>query len=280
MFYYHLRAELWKLFAKKRTYIGFGMFLAMQMFIILWLRIKPGPRMELAHRLELMGYTPDQFITSLTISLIMILPMAFLLLPLYASLIGGDLIAKEAEDGTLRMILCRPVSRLRLLLVKWIAGLIFSIVLTIALGAFGAGFASLLFSNGGLVFVLPQEGLFSVFGPAQAWQRYSAATVMLVGTALTMTGLAWMFSCFNIKPAAATILAISIYFLFRILEQLEFFKELYPFMMTHHFGIYIDMLREPIPWWKVGESLSVLLAYNVTFFVIGAAAFQTRDIKS
>ncbi|MGZ4972012.1 MAG: ABC transporter permease [Limisphaerales bacterium] len=280
MFYHHLRAELWKLFAKKRTYIGFAMFLAAQMFIILWLRFRPSHRLELAHRLELMGYTPDQFITSLTISLIMIIPMAVLLLPLYATLIGGDLVAKEAEDGTLRMILSRPVSRLRLLTAKWLAGVIFSIVLTIALGAFGVGFASLFFPSGGLFFFLPPESLFSVFGPAEAWQRYAGAISMLIITTITMTGLAWMFSCFNIKPAAATILAISFLFLFRILQELDFFKELQPFMITYHFRIWLDMLREPIPWWKVGESISILFAYNVTFFVIGTGAFQTRDIKS
>ncbi|MDB6058951.1 MAG: putative rane protein [Verrucomicrobiales bacterium] len=280
MFYHQLRAELWKLFGKKRTYIGFAMFLATQAFIILWLRFRPSHRLELAHRLELMGYTPDQFITAMTISLIMIIPMAVLLLPLYATLIGGDLVAKEAEDGTLRMILSRPVSRLRLLTVKWLAGAIFSIVLTVALGAFGLGFASLFFPNGGLFFFLPQEQLFSVFGPAEAWQRYAGAISMLILTTVTMTGLAWMFSCFNIKPAAATILAISFLFMFRILQELEFFKELQPFMITYHFRIWLDMLREPIPWWKVGESISILAAYNVTFFVIGTGAFQTRDIKS
>ena len=30
MFYLHLRNELWKLFGKKRTYIGFGAFLIAQ----------------------------------------------------------------------------------------------------------------------------------------------------------------------------------------------------------------------------------------------------------
>src|ERR1035438_4376348 len=30
MFYHHLRNELWKLFGKKRTYIGFGAFLLAQ----------------------------------------------------------------------------------------------------------------------------------------------------------------------------------------------------------------------------------------------------------
>lgn len=280
MFYYQLRAELWKLFAKKRTYIGFGMFLAAQAFIILWLRFRPHHVEELMHRLDAMGYTPSQFITNMTISLLMIMPMAMLLLPLYSTLVGGDLVAKEAEDGTLRMILSRPVSRIRLLGVKWITGIIFSVVLTFVLGAFGAGFASLFFPSGGLFFFWPPEGLFVIFGPDQAWQRYSASIAMLMVDTISMTGLAWMFSCFNIKPAAATILAISFLFLFRILQELEFFKELQPYLITYHFRIWLDVLREPVPWWKIGESISILLAYNVTFFVIGTAAFQTRDIKS
>jgi hypothetical protein len=37
---------------------------------------------------------------------------------------------------------------------------------------------------------------------------------------------------------------------------------------------------EPIPWSRMLESLSLLVGYNVTFFAVGAAAFQMRDIKS
>ena len=38
MFFYQLRNELWKLFGKKRTYIGFGMFLLAQNVIIILFR--------------------------------------------------------------------------------------------------------------------------------------------------------------------------------------------------------------------------------------------------
>jgi hypothetical protein len=37
---------------------------------------------------------------------------------------------------------------------------------------------------------------------------------------------------------------------------------------------------QPIPWSRMTESLSLLLGFNVTFFVLGATAFQVRDIKS
>jgi ABC-2 type transport system permease protein len=38
MFYYHLRNELWKLFGKKRTYIGFGAFILAQNAMLLAFR--------------------------------------------------------------------------------------------------------------------------------------------------------------------------------------------------------------------------------------------------
>ena len=38
MFYHHLRNELWKLFGKKRTYIGFGAFLLAQNAMLLMFR--------------------------------------------------------------------------------------------------------------------------------------------------------------------------------------------------------------------------------------------------
>ena len=63
------------------------------------------------------GYLAQQYITALTVALIMLVPQVALLMPLYATLVGGDLVAKEAEDGTLRMIL----SRLELLLPRWLA---------------------------------------------------------------------------------------------------------------------------------------------------------------
>jgi hypothetical protein len=40
------------------------------------------------------------------------------------------------------------------------------------------------------------------------------------------------------------------------------------------------MLAQPVPWWRITESLSILAGFNVTFLVVGCTAFQVRDIKS
>src|SRR6266550_6264965 len=145
MFYLQLRNELWKLFAKKRTYIGFLMFLLAQNVIILVFRFTNGPRVSMIRTLEGNGYLAQEFISALTVATFMLLPIAYMLLPLYVTLVGGDLVAKEAEDGTLRMILSRPISRFRLLAVKWLSGSIYSAVLVLALGVIALGFARLYF---------------------------------------------------------------------------------------------------------------------------------------
>lgn len=278
MFYLQLRNELWKLFGKKRTYMGFAMFLIAQNIITLVFRFSNASR-GMIRQLENNGYPADQFISGLTIATIMVFPIAYVLLPLYVSLVGGDLVAKEAEDGTLRMILARPISRFRLLVIKWLAGSIFSVLLVFALGAFGLIFASLFFNWGGLFVMIPGE-LFSVFDAKTGLNHYVMAHIALVTKAITIMGLAFMFSCFNVKPAAATILSLSFIFVNFILMQIPFFKEIQHWFLTYHLNLWQNMFAQPIPWWRVGQSLSILTGFNVTFLIVGCTVFQVRDIKS
>src|SRR2546427_12959174 len=159
MFYHHLRNELWKLFGKKRTYIGFGAFLLAQNAMLLVFRFTKW-RTDVERLLAGNGYLAQEYVSALTVAVIMLIPQIMLLLPFYAALIGADLVAKEAEDGTLRMILSRPISRFRLLLVKWLAGVIFAIVLVGVLGGTALAFARIWFPWRGMFVFAP--GVFNV----------------------------------------------------------------------------------------------------------------------
>jgi ABC-2 type transport system permease protein len=278
MFLSHLSNELWKLFGKPRTYIGFAMFLVAQNIILAVFRFSPALR-GMTRTLEGNGYAPELYLSSLTIAVVVALPIAYLLLPLYVTLIGGDLVAKEGEDGTLRMILARPVSRLQLLLAKWVAGALFTALLALFLALSGLAFASIWFPWGRLFVFIPGE-LFGVFPPLQGLARYLAAHGLLAITSCTLMGLAFLFSCFSIKPAAATILALSVLFVNSILMNIPQFSELRPWFLTHHLNVWQSLLAQPIPWFRLVESMSILLGFNVTFFSIGAAVFTCRDIKS
>ena len=279
MFLLQLRNELIKLFGKKRTYIGFAMFLLAQNLIAVVFRFTHAMT-PLRRMLESSSQEAAAYLSALTIATIMMMPLAAFLLPLYVALIGGDLVAKEAEDGTLRMILSRPIGRARLLAVKWVAGAIFALALSLALGVLGLVFARLYFPWGGLFVWMPEQEILGVFPAPAGLARYAAAHLMLVTEACSIMGLAFMFSCFNVKPAAATILALSLVFVSFILEHIPYFKEYENWFLTYHLNLWQLMFAERIPWWRVGQSLSLLVGFNVTFVAVGLAVFQTRDIKS
>jgi len=280
MLWFQLRNELWKLFGKQRTYIGSSMFFLAQSIGILIFQFGQGPYRQLVADIRQLGVDPEHFVTNLTVASFLLVPIVYFLLPLYVSLVGGDLVAKEAEDGTLRMILCRPISRLRLLALKWLAGAVFSLVLVISLGIFSALVASAFFPSGGLFVVLPLDQIVGTFEGAAAWERFAIVHFFMTFEAVTLMSLAFMFSCFNVKPAAATILAISVFFISMILHDMPYFRDMREWFMVHHLYVWTHFFRPHIPWWRVGESLSILAGYNLTFIIIGCAAFQRRDIKS
>ena len=280
MLWFQLRNELWKLFGKQRTYIGSGMFFLAQSIGILLFQFGQGPYRELANDIEHAGLSAEHFITNLTVASFLLVPIVYFLLPLYVSLVGGDMVAKEAEDGTLRMILCRPISRLRLLALKWLAGAVFSLILVISLGVFSVLVASVFFPSGGLFVVLPLDQIVGTFDGAAAWERFAVVHLFMTFEAVTLMSLAFMFSCFNIKPAAATILGISVFFISMIMHDMPYFREMREWTMVHHLYVWSNFFRPHIPWWRVGESLSILAGYNLTFVIIGCAVFYRRDIKS
>jgi len=280
MLWLQLRNELWKLFGKKRTYIGSSMFFVAQSIGILLFQFGQGPYRQLVNDLRNYGFSPEHFISNLTVASFLLVPIVYFLLPLYVSLVGGDMVAKEVEDGTLRMILCRPISRVRLLMLKWLAGAVFSLILVLSLGVFSALVASVFFPSGGLFVVLPLDQIISTFDGAAAWGRFGVVHFFMTFEAVTLMSLAFMFSCFNVKPAAATILAISVFFISMILHDMPYFRDMRQWFMVHHLYVWTHFFRLHVPWWRVGESLCILAGYNLTFLIIGCTAFYRRDIKS
>jgi ABC-2 type transport system permease protein len=288
MFLAQLKNELWKLFGKKRTYIGFGVFVIVQLLMLLMFKYTRW-QSDIERLLTDNGYLASEYISALTVALVMLLPQLGLLLPLYVTLIGGDLVAKEAEDGTLRMILSRPISRVRLLIVKWFAGIIYTAVLVLALGIIALIFARFFFPWKGMFVVFQPPGdvnlvsvhrMFSFFGPDEGLARYALSHLFIILNTTTMLSVAFMFSCFNMKPAAATILALSYLFANSVIQNIPFFERYHDWFITYHLASWIWVFQQPAPWTQIFQSEIILLAASATALIIGAVGFQMRDIKS
>jgi ABC-2 type transport system permease protein len=102
---------------------------------------------------------------------------------------------------------------------------------------------------------------------------------MVINT-IPLMSVAFMFSCFNMKPAAATILALSYMFANMVMERIPFFDRYQDWFVTHHMISWYLIFQQPTPWAQIYQSETILVAISATAFIIGVIGFQVRDIKS
>ena len=279
LFFLQLRGELRKLFARKRTWLGFGAFLAVELIILLLLQL---PRVQRSWRLvlERAGYGFEEYFSGITLAFQIVIWTIFFLGGLFVALVAGDIVAKEVEDGTLRMTLCRPISRPRLLIIKYLTCVVYSFVLIFFIGLSALGVATLREGVGGFFVFQPLEGLFALFEPAEGHWRYLAALPLLSLSLLTITSIGFMLSCFNMKPAAATISTLTYFIADSIFRSIPYFEDIKQWFLTTHMEAWYGVFRYTIPYERMIGDYAYLLGVDVTLVVIAVVAFQARDFKS
>lgn len=279
LFLLQLRGEFTKLFARKRTYIGFGVFVAIELALIALLSMDSVQK-SLQKVITRSGYAAEEYLSGLTLALLVLVWSVFLLASLYLALISGDLVAKEAEDGTLRMILCRPISRARLLLIKAIACMAYTVVLVVFIAG-TALIAGLLYGGtGGLFVFVPTERLFALYDFSTGLTRYAWAVPCLALSLSTISSLGFFFSCMNVKPAAATILTLSVFLVDMILKNIPFFEDIRGWFLTSKMNAWLSVFEYHIPWESMIASYTWLMAVNASLLLLAWVIFERRDFKS
>jgi ABC-2 type transport system permease protein len=279
LFILQLRGELQKLFARKRTYIGFGAFLLVEALVLTMIQL-PKPKAFYRRMIEDSGFAFDQYFSGLTLGFVILTTTSFLLGSLFLALIAGDVVSKEVEEGTLRMMLCRPVSRARIIALKFVACAIYTFALVFFIGITGLLAGAAIRGLGGLFVLAQAEHIFALYEFREGLLRYLAALPLLTLSLMSITSLGFMLSCFNMKPAAASIVTLSLLFLDWIFHNMPYFESLQPWFLTTHMAAWLDVFQHFIPWPKMIEDYVCLLAIDATFVVIGLASFQQRDFKA
>lgn len=276
-----LRGELRKLFSRPRTWMGYGAFFLMEALILFVYKLDRS-QAHMRGLLERNGLEFGTYYSSLTITFTIMLLSMFLLGSIYFALVAGDIVAKENEDGNLRLVFSRPVSRLRLLLVKYTAVSIYTFSFVFFVGVTGYLMAvAAVGREGGLFVMEPKMKVFAAY--PDWWEGAGRLALSAAGIGLsmiTLSSIAFMFSCFRIKPAAATILTLTILFVDMILQGFPFFKPYESWFVTWRMSAWIFLVEQPLSWAKVVESYAFLGGLNATLFILGWLSFQTRDFKT
>jgi ABC-2 type transport system permease protein len=281
IFFEQLRGELRKLFARPRTWMGYGAFFLMEALILFVYKL-PRSQRHMKDLVERNGLEFGTYYSSLTITFTIMLLSMFILGSIYFALVAGDIVAKENEDGNLRLVFARPVSRLRLLLVKYTAVCLYTFTFVFFVGISGYAMAVAAVGwEGGLFVMEPKMKVFAAYPHwAEGASRLALSAVGIGLSMITLSSMAFMFSCFKIKPAAATIITLTILFVDMILQNFPFFKPYEAWFITWRMSAWVFLVEQSISWPKIIESYALLAGINITFFIIGWLAFQTRDFKT
>ncbi|MDZ4289302.1 MAG: ABC transporter permease [Prosthecobacter sp.] len=272
--------ELIKLFARRRTYIGFGAFILLETALLIMFRIRGGEKW-FEKIISGQGRAFEHYYSALTLALIVLAFSVLILGALYIALVSGDIVAKENEDGHYRLLLSRPVSRLRLLFLKYLTCLCYTVVLiqfiswsAFLLGVLVRGW------GGGFFAMAPEVGLMTFYEWGPGMERFALGSLFLSFSMMTVSSVAFFLSCLPIKPAAATIGALSYILIDMILRNMELMESYKHLLLTAHMGNWTRILADPIPWAVIIRSYTVLTAMCASLFIVGTAIFEARDLKS
>ena len=198
-----------------------------------------------------------------------------LFLPLAVSVVAGDSVAGEANIGTLRYLLVVPVTRWRLLLVKYAAVVVGAFVATFVVAVVGMVMGVALFGGGSMTLL---SGTQVSFGAGLLRVVLAAAYLACGLAALGAFGL--FASTLTEQPIAATIATVMFSSASYLLDSIPQVGWLHPYLLTHHWLDFGDLFRDPIAWNNIVAGLWLAAAYVVVFLAAAWARLSTKDVTS
>lgn len=288
-----LQIEIYKIFKRPRTYIAF----AVITFIILLVQVAMKFGGEEYIGLMMSGVNesfevPTKEILNGYLVCYIILNLLLIHVPILVALIAGDMISGEANMGTLRLLASKPVSRTRLLLIKFAAASLYTLLLLIWVALLSLLLSILLFGTNSL-FVAREIDSNIISETDILWRYFAAFGFAAIGL-ITVTSLAFMLSVFadnSIGPIVATVCVIIV---FTILTQLQipFYDEtIKPYLFTTHMlgwkgffyvqgqeGVTVPGSIENVK--AIIKSGIILLAYSAAFLFTAIWYFRKKNILS
>lgn len=272
--------ELLKIATKIRSYIGIGA-LTLLIFIVLFAMKADGK--------SYVGFVTASFEQTLSFNgkilngnliAFIIMQMLIVHVPLLIALVTGDLLSGEEASGTIRMLATKPISRTGIVLSKWIAATIYTLVMTLWLGFLSLFVAKWMFGSGDLI-VLNSNGLLILPEADLAW-RFAASLLVAFLALWTVATLSMAFSAFAKNSVGPIVSTMSVIILFTIIGTLDVsvFDSIKPFMFTTHMAAWRSVFEDPFPTADIIESVVVLVLHIVGLLALTLTRFNKKDITS
>jgi len=275
-----VKIELYKIFKKWRTYIGF-IAIGLLASIIHTAMVFEGSNTVdfMTRNIQQSFVFVGNLLNGYLISYIILTSLA-VHIPFLIALVAGDLLAGEATAGTYRILVTRPVSRFQIITAKFIAGLIYSTLLvlwlafvSLVIGIIIFGTGELLVTNGGMIIIFEKSDVL--------WRFILAYGFAALGMSVVAT-LAFLFSSLvenAIGPIVST-MAVIIVFIIISAIQVDLFQSIKPYLFTNYILNWHLFFDDPLDFAEIFKSIGILFGHIIFFYSLALFLFKRKDILS
>jgi ABC-2 type transport system permease protein len=261
------RWELRKLISQKRTYLGLGLAILLPMIFVVSQLLRGHP----PHADSI--FASEIFQSGLATPVLMLTFLAPFFLPLIASLVAGDIVAAEDNNGTLKTILTRSVDRGQIFAAKVLAAVTYGIAAVYVSAGVGTvagvgawGFHSVrTFSD---TVVSAPKALLLIF----------AANAFFLVPLLAIVCIGVLLSTVSRNSAAAIVGTLGVTLVLAIVSQIPGLEGLHPYLLTTQYFAWQGLLRTPTDWSPILHSLWVCALYAFPALIAAYLVFLRRDV--
>ncbi len=198
-----------------------------------------------------------------------------LFLPVAVAVVAGDAIAGEAQAGTLRYLLVRPVGRTRLLVAKLFSVVAYTMLAVVVVAVVAYVVGTQLFGSA----PLPSTSG-TTLSTGQATLRTVLAVLYVGWSMLGVAAVALFLSTLTDSPLAAALGAIALLVTSGVLVGLDASASVQPYLPTRYWLAFVDLFRDPVLYRDLVRGTALQAVYITVFLGAAWANFTTKDITS
>jgi ABC-2 type transport system permease protein len=262
------RWELRKLVSQKRTYLGFGLAVLLPLIFVVSQLVRGHPPRGAGSI-----FADEIFQSGLATPVLMLTFLAPFFLPLIASLVAGDIVAAEDNNGTLKTILTRSVDRGQVFAAKALAAMTYGTV-AVFLSAAVATVAGV----GAWGFHSVRTFSDTVVSAPKALLLVGAANAFFLVPLLTVVCIGVLLSTVTRNSAASIVGTLGVTLVLAIVSQIPGLEGLHPYLLTTQYFAWQGLLRTPTDWTPILHSLWVCALYAGPALVAAYLVFLRRDV--
>ncbi|MGH8890135.1 MAG: ABC transporter permease [Acidothermaceae bacterium] len=264
-------SELATMFRRRRTIALLVVLAAVPVLIAIAVKVSSSPAQP-GHGPAFLDRVSQNGLFVAVTALVVSTPLFF---PLAIGVVAGDSIAGEANLGTLRYLLIAPVGRVRLLGVKFVASCVFCVVATFAMAATGAAIGAALFPVGRVTLL---SG--ATVSPTAALGRSALVAVYVTISLIGVAAVGLFVSTLTEVPVGAMAAIVVLTIASQILDGIPQVGWLHPWLISHEWLGFGDLMRNPISWNSMQRDALLQLGYVAVFGALAYSRFTTKDVLS